>query len=139
MKPDNITIETVIEASIQKVWECYTRTEHVINWNFADPSWECPSAQNDLKVGGKFSYRMQAKDGSTGFDFEGEYIDVRDLNCIKYVMEDGRKVEIYFEKLDENTTHLTIDFDIEQINPAEMQRGGWQSILDNFKKYVEKL
>jgi uncharacterized protein YndB with AHSA1/START domain len=132
-----ITIETNIKATQQKVWDYYNEPKHIINWNFAHESWCCPSSENDLKVGGKFKNRMEAKDGSFGFDLEGTYDEVNELKDIKYHLGDGRKVETQFVDNGDSTT-LIQTFDPEANNPIEMQKGGWQAILDNFKKYVEE-
>ncbi|HLP79684.1 MAG TPA: SRPBCC family protein, partial [Acidobacteriota bacterium] len=131
-----ITVQTTINAPLARVWECYTVPKHVTAWNHASDDWHSPSAKNDLRVGGRFNYRMEAKDKSAGFDFEGTYSDVKKHQRIVYVMDDGRKVDTTF--LSTSTgTKLTIIFDAENENSIEMQKDGWQSILNNFKKYVE--
>jgi uncharacterized protein YndB with AHSA1/START domain len=134
---EKIKIDITILAPVKKVWDYYNDPEHIVKWNFAHESWECPSSENDLRVGGKFNNRMEAKDGSFGFDFVGIYDDVVENELIKYHMEDGRNVEIVFEKTDENTTKVKISFDPETQNSVEMQREGWYAILNNFHKYVE--
>jgi len=131
-----ITIETTIQASIDKVWECWTSPTHVINWNFASPDWCCPRATNDLRAGGKFIYRMESVDGKMGFDFEGTYVEIIDNEKISYHLEDGRLVEITFS-VDGNNVLLTESFEAEGTNSDEQQRAGWQAILENFKNYVE--
>ncbi|GLR16760.1 SRPBCC family protein [Portibacter lacus] len=131
-----ITIETIIDDDIKKIWLWYNEPEHITHWNFAGDDWHCPSAENDLRVGGKFKSRMEAKDGSFGFDFEGVYEDVVDQEKITYGLADGRKVTTTFEELDGKTKVTTV-FDAENENPMEMQKGGWQMILDRFKRYVE--
>lgn len=136
MNSDQIIVQSMINAEVQKVWENYTNPQHIIHWNFASDDWQCPWAKNDLKVGGKYSARMEAKDGSFGFEFEAIYDQVADQKLISYTMEDGRKASVAFESLG-SQTEVTIKFDAENQNPIEMQRGGWQAILDNFKKYVE--
>ncbi|TGK85849.1 activator of HSP90 ATPase [Leptospira bourretii] len=136
MKTEQITIQSTIQTNSKKVWDDYTKPEHIIHWNFASDDWQCPWAKNDLRVGGKYSARMEAKDGSFGFEFEATYDKVIDQKLISYTMEDGRRASVTFESL-ENQTQVTIVFDAEDQNPIEMQRGGWQAILDNFKKYVE--
>ncbi|MBK9096521.1 MAG: SRPBCC family protein [bacterium] len=136
MNKIKINIETLISADVKKVWDCWTKPEHVTKWNFASDDWHCPSAENDLKVGGKFKSRMEAKDGSFGFDFEGVYDEVVDHKKISYTMPDSRQVITNFVNLGDNIKVMTT-FDAENENPVEMQRAGWQSILDNFKKYVE--
>lgn len=129
-------ISATIPATIYSVWKAYNNPEDIQQWNFATPEWHCPSSENDLKVGGKFKNRMEAKDGSFGFDFEGEYTEVIAFEQISYVMSDGRKVDMYFKDNNDDTTTLNIYFEPELINPEEMQVEGWQAILDNFKAYV---
>jgi uncharacterized protein YndB with AHSA1/START domain len=133
---EQITIETQISETAGTVWEKYTHPEHITKWNFASDDWCCPYAHVDLKVGGKSVSRMEAKDGSFGFDFEVTYTKVIPLQLLQYVMEDGRTAEITFKEENGKTT-VTISFDPEDQNPVDMQRQGWQSILNNFKKYVE--
>ena len=131
-----ITLQNTENASINKVCDFWTLPEHITKWSFASPDWHTPYAENDVKQGGKFKSTMAAKDGSMSFDFEGEYTFVEPNKAIKYVMAHGRKVEIYFkETLD--GVEITESFDPETQNSEEMQRGGWQAILDNFKNYVE--
>lgn len=134
---EKITIKATVSADKQKVWDYYTKPEHITKWNFADPSWHCPTATNDLKVGGRYVARMEAKDGSFGFDFEAIYNEVTDGEKFTYTMTDNRVVEAIFKELG-NKTELTIIFDAESENPVDMQQQGWQSILDNFKKYTEQ-
>jgi len=132
-----ITVTTIVAAPISKVWEYWTTPEHICKWNNASGDWHTPRAENDLQPGGKFSYRMEAKDGSFGFDFNGVYDVVLLEKHIMYTMEDGRKVTINFiEK--EGSTEITESFDPENVNSQELQRTGWQAILDNFKKHVEE-
>ncbi|TGK82256.1 activator of HSP90 ATPase [Leptospira noumeaensis] len=136
MDSNQITVQSTISADNKKVWDYYTLPTHIIHWNFASDDWQCPWAKNDLTVGGKYSARMEAKDGSFGFEFEATYDKVIDQKLISYIMEDGRKASVSFEVLG-NQTQVTVTFDAENQNPIEMQRGGWQAILDNFKKYTE--
>lgn len=136
MKKIKVTIQAKISENIKKVWNYYTKPEHIIKWNFASDDWCCPSAENDLRPGGKIKLRMEAKDGSFGFDFEGVYDKVVYLNNISYTILDGRQVVIDFIKEDDKTK-VTIMFDAESQNPVEMQRDGWQAILNNFRKYTE--
>jgi uncharacterized protein YndB with AHSA1/START domain len=131
-----ITVETTVNAPTEKVWESFTKPEHITKWNFAADSWQCPSAQNDLRKGGNFTYRMEAKDGSFGFDFGGTYDDVQENERISYTLGDNRKADIQFIP-QVNQTRVIETFEAENQNPVEMQRGGWQAILDNFKKYTE--
>lgn len=133
---NKLSISSEINAPLKEVWEKWTGEEHIVNWNFASDDWHCPSVSNDLKVGGKFSNRMEAKDGSFGFDFEGEYTKVEDHKFIAYKLADDRAVEVSFEEKDDGVEVKSI-FDAEDQNPEEMQRVGWQAILNNFKKYVE--
>lgn len=133
-----ITVKTTINTPIQTVWECWTMPEHITKWNFASDDWECPKATNDLKTGGKFLSTMSAKDGSMSFDFEGVYTQVKKFEKIAYELVDGRKIEITFKEID-GGVEITETFDPENENPREMQQGGWQSILNNFKKHCEGL
>ncbi len=132
----SITIETNVKAPLEKVWNYWNEPTHITKWNSASPDWHTPRAQNDLRVGGKLQARMEAKDGSMGFDFEGTYDEVKTNNLIKYTIADGRKVKIAFVN-DGNTTKVTEIFETEGEFPIELQRGGWQAILNNFKKYTE--
>jgi uncharacterized protein YndB with AHSA1/START domain len=131
-----ITISATINAPVEKVWTYYTEPEHLMQWNFASDDWMCPSATNDLRVGGTFTSRMEAKDGSFGFDFGGTYSEVVPNERIVYSLSDARKIEVNFSETDGITTVTTV-FDAEKENPEEMQREGWQAILNNFKKHVE--
>ena len=133
-----ITVSTTIAAPIAKIWQCWTLPEHITKWNFASDDWHCPSATNNPKTGGKFSWRMEAKDNSFGFDFEGTYDEVIPMKLIAYKMTDGRRVEIRFSEADGAVSVLE-SFEPEGTNADEMQRAGWQAILDNFKKLVESL
>jgi uncharacterized protein YndB with AHSA1/START domain len=134
---EKITIEATVEASVGKVWDMYTEPQHITQWNHASDDWHSPHAVNDLRVGGTFNFRMEAKDGSEGFDFEGVYTDVVPKEKIAYEMGDGRKVDVMFKDLGE-MTQVTVTFDAETQNSLEVQRSGWQAILDNFKKYVDE-
>ena len=138
MKAPQITIETTVNTDIHTAWNCYTNPDHIIKWNFADHSWHCPSAENDLRVGGKMKSRMEAKDGSFGFDFEGIYDEVKKNEKIVYHLEDGRSVDITFEDKG-NSVLITTVFDPENESPVEMQQAGWQAILDNYKKHAESI
>lgn len=131
-----ITVETLVDIPVETVWEMWTRPDHIVNWNFASEDWECPRATNDLRVGKGFVWRMEAKDGSAGFDFCGTYDKIIPLQHLAYGMEDGRRVEVVFESIG-NTTKITESFDAEDLNSAELQRKGWQAILENFKQYAE--
>lgn len=131
-----ISINTTVQASTDKVWDCYTNPVHIIKWNFADPSWHCPSASNDLQIGGKYHARMEAIDGSFGFDLEATYSKLELGKHFIYVMPNGREVAVALSN-DNGATLLNIEFDGDGENPIEMQKSGWQAILNNFKKYVE--
>lgn len=132
-----ITIETTVNAPIEKVWDLWTKPEHITRWCQASDDWHAPSAENDLRTGGKFSTTMAAKDGSVSFDFGGVYDNVISNEVIDYTLGDGRKVSIRF-KQEEEGVHITESFEAETTHPEEMQRDGWQAILDNFKKYTEE-
>jgi uncharacterized protein YndB with AHSA1/START domain len=132
----NITIESTVNAPVEKVWKFWSAPEHITQWCAASDDWHTPRAENDLRTGGKFSSRMEAKDGSFGFDFGGEYDEVKTNELITYTIGDGRKVRIDFTQQG-NATKIVETFEAEEQNPIEMQRGGWQAILDNFKKYTE--
>ncbi|WP_373497374.1 SRPBCC family protein [Aquiflexum sp.] len=136
METKKITIHTTVSVNIQKAWEYYTQPEHITKWNFATDEWQCPYASNDLRVGGKYMARMEAKDGSFGFDFEGIYDEVIDSEKIIYTMSDGRQVTVSFESAD-SQTEVTVTFDAESTNDLEIQRQGWQAILENYKRYTE--
>jgi uncharacterized protein YndB with AHSA1/START domain len=131
-----ITIETTVNAQVNKVWAYWTEPQHIKQWCSASDDWHVPNAENDLRVGGSFTTRMEAKDGSFGFDFGGIYDAVTENEYIEYTLGDQRKVKINFTA-DGNSTKIVETFDAETQNPIEMQRGGWQSILDNFKNYTE--
>ena len=132
-----LTVEAIVHAPVEKVWTYWTEPGHIRKWNTASDDWHTPHAENDLKVGGKFVSRMEAKDGSFGFDFGGIYDEVRAKEFISYTLGDGRKVEITFIPQDNDTKVIEV-FDPETTNPIEMQQEGWQAILDNFKKYAEQ-
>lgn len=137
METTTITVQSTIHADKKKVWDYYTQPEHIIRWNFASDDWHCPRATNDLRVGGKYCARMEAKDGSVGFDFSTVYDEVTAQQKIAYTMEDDRKAVITFADKGGNTM-VTVTFDAEKENAVEMQKEGWQAILDNFKKYAEQ-
>lgn len=136
MNDKMIAIETIVQAPVEKAWEVYTKPEYITQWNHASDDWECPSAENDLRVGGTFSSRMRAKDGSFGFDFGGTYTEVREHELLAYTMGDDRKADVHFAPQD-GSTKVTVRFEAETENSAEMQRNGWQAILNNFKKCAE--
>lgn len=132
-----ITISATVNAEKQKVWNYYTIPKHITQWNFAINTWHCPSASNDLRVGGKYKARMEAKDGSFGFDFEAVYNEIILGEKLNYTMPDNRAVHVTFLTIDNNLTQVTVTFDVEGENPIELQQQGWQAILNNFKNYTE--
>ncbi len=131
-----ITVETTVHAPLDLVWRSWVTPADVTQWNFASDDWCCPQASSQVQVGGRFHYRMEAKEGSMGFGFEGEFILIEEGKRIDYKMDDGRQVSILFEEV-EGGIQVTESFDEENINPVELQQQGWQSILNNFKRYVE--
>ncbi|MGX5816694.1 SRPBCC family protein [Chitinophaga lutea] len=131
-----ITVETIVNQPVEKAWNIFNQPEHITQWCFASEDWHAPRAENDLRAGGKIKTRMEAKDGSFGFDFEGEYTNVKEHQTIDYVLGDGRKVHIVFTP-EGNTTKVTETFDPEDTHSEDMQRGGWQAILDNYRKYAD--
>ena len=136
MNNESITVKTNVNAPVKKVWRLWSQPEHITKWAAASDDWHTTKAENDLRTGGKFSSRMEAKDGSFGFDFGGVYDEVRENEYIEYTLGDGRKVTIDFTA-EGDKTGIVQTFDPESENPREMQQGGWQAILDNFKKYAE--
>ena len=136
VSPNSITIKIVVGLPVNRVWQLWTEPEHIVNWYTATPDWHTTNAENQLAEGGKFSWRMEAKDGSIGFDFTGRYDKVRPNEYIAFTLDDGRKVDITFSEDGDETTK-TQTFEPEQVHSRDMQRAGWQSILDNFKWYAE--
>ncbi len=132
----SITVQTTVHRPLETVWECWTNPADIQQWNNASEDWHTPSASNDLRVGGSFSYRMEARDGSFGFDFNGVYQTVEAHAEIEYSLEDGRIVRITFVQDGDNTI-VTETFEAESENSLELQQTGWQLILDNFKRHVE--
>jgi uncharacterized protein YndB with AHSA1/START domain len=135
MEHKKITVQAAISANKQKVWDYYTQAQHILNWNFADPSWHCPSASNDLKLGGSYLARMEARDGSFGFDFDAIYTEVNTGKDFTYEFG-GRHAHVSFKE-EKGLTEVSITFDPETENPIDLQKQGWQAILNNFKNYVE--
>ena len=131
-----ITVKTTIDRSIGEVWDYWTTPEHITKWNFATPEWHCPKAEHDLKVGGKLNYHMAAKNGSMAFDYTATFTRLEPNELMEYKLDDGRKVTISFSDIGDKTEVIET-FEVEDENSIEMQRQGWQAILDNFKKYVE--
>lgn len=136
MEKTIITIRTNIHAPVEKVWKLWTDPRHIVHWNNASDEWHTTKAENDLRAGGSFLFRMEAKDESAGFNFTGSYSKVELLRQIGYTLDDGRNVQIIFVPRG-NITTVTESFEAEQENPPELQKAGWKAILDNFKKYVE--
>jgi uncharacterized protein YndB with AHSA1/START domain len=132
----SLTVETTVNAPIQKVWDYWTKPEYITKWNAASDDWHTPWAENELKVGGKFKARMEARDGSFGFDFEGTYNDVQDQKYLEYTIADGRKVQVSFSSQAE-ATKVVETFEAEDTHSIEMQKEGWQAIMNNFMKYAE--
>ncbi len=133
-----ITIETLVNTSVEKIWEAWTKPEHVMQWNHASDDWHCPKATNDFRVGGKFSYTMASRDGKMSFDFEGIYTVVVLHKKISYRLGDERVVDVFFEKT-RDIVKVVETFDAENIHSVEQQKNGWQAILNNFKMYSEKI
>lgn len=131
-----ITVTAKVNAPVEKVWQYWTEPSHIVQWNNASSDWHSPWSKNDLRTGGEFLTRMEARDGSSGFDFGGVYNVVKPLREIAYTMGDGRKVHVAFEQSGDYTT-VTETFEAENEFSHELQKNGWQAILDNFKKYVE--
>ena len=131
-----LTVATTVDAAIEKVWDYFTMPAHIKRWNYASEDWQTINASSDLKEGGNFSYRMEAKDGSVGFDFFGIFDVITPNEYIEYTLGDGRKVSVKFT-VDNAKTHVREDFEAETTNAADVQKMGWQTILDNFKRYTE--
>ncbi|WP_178022160.1 SRPBCC family protein [uncultured Paenibacillus sp.] len=136
-QPTKVTVQAVIQAPIDKVWSYWTEPDHITKWNQASDDWHAPRAENDLRAGGTFLTRMEAKDGSMGFDFGGVYDEVKTHELISYTLGDGRRVEITFAAEGQGTK-VVETFDAESTHPVEFQQAGWQAIMDNFKKYAEE-
>lgn len=136
MNYHKITVEVNINKGIEKVWELWSLPEHIIYWNHASEDWQTVRAENDLRIGGRFFYRMEAKDGSMGFDCEANYTEVIHLKKLEYIGFGDRTVTIFFQSEGE-ITKITETFDAENENPVDIQKNGWQAILNNFKKYAE--
>ncbi len=135
MTATTITVRALINTTVEKVWNSWTGTDHIIKWNCPSPEWHTPKANHDLKPGGNFNYRMKARDGSFGFDFGGVFDQVEENKVLAYTLSDGRKVAIRFIRQG-NQTEIVQHFEAETENTVEMQQTGWQAILDNFKQYV---
>jgi uncharacterized protein YndB with AHSA1/START domain len=136
-KTKTITVKTTLNTSLEDVWNKFTQPEHIVNWNFASDDWHCPKAKNHLEAGQDFTFTMASKDGEMSFDFVGTYQEVVPLKKLVYQIADGRKVTVKFDVMN-NQVILTENFEPENIHSVALQRDGWQSILDNFKKYTEQ-
>jgi len=137
-KKQTITIQTTINEPVEKVWRCWTEPKHILKWNNASEDWHTVKAENDLRDGGRFLSRMEAKDGSFGFDFSGTYDEVKPYETIAYTLDDDRKVRINFTR-EGQKTNVVENFEAEGTNSIEMQKTGWQAIMDNFRKYTEEI
>lgn len=133
-----ITINITILKPIEKCWEYFYNPKHIVKWNFTTPKWHCPKATIDFREGGKFDYRLEYKDKSFGYNFAGTIDEIKEFEYVKSTMDDGRKIEVHFKKLDNNTTEIIEIFEPEIQISREMQRMGWYAILDRFHKYAEK-
>jgi uncharacterized protein YndB with AHSA1/START domain len=131
------TVTAFVEGKMEQVWDKWTNPQHIIHWNFASDDWCCPRASNDLVVGGKFNWRMESKDGSMGFDFEGVFTAIEPFKKIEYVLADERTIAVHFEEV-AGGIQVTEIVDPEHENPVEMQQAGWQAILNNFKRHAER-
>ncbi len=131
-----ITVKTAVKAGVNKVWDAWNDPADIVQWNAASADWHTTRSTVDLREGGKFLSRMEAKDGSAGFDFEGTYTRIVPRKIIEYRMSDGREVQVEFTVHD-GSVLVSTTFDAETENPPEVQRAGWQAILDNFGRYVE--
>jgi uncharacterized protein YndB with AHSA1/START domain len=134
---NEIIVSVEAECGLGRAWDCWTRPDRIVLWNHASEDWRCPSAVNDLRVGGAFSYRMEAADGSAGFDFGGIYTEIEERRLIAFELGDGRKARVAFEEKG-GRTRVVETFEAEGTNSPELQRKGWQAILDNFKKVAER-
>ena len=134
----DISIETTVNASLAEVWSAWTTPDHIKKWNFASDDWHCPKARIDLQVGGTFSYRMEAKDRSAGFDFEGTFTSIQTSESIEYALADDRNVRVLFSETEQGI-RVVETFEADDEFSAEYQKQGWQAILTNFKNYVESM
>lgn len=132
-----VTVQTTVHAPVEKVWDLWTQPEHITHWNFASDDWHAPRAENDLQPGGQFNYRMEAKDGSAGFDFRSAYTAVNEHKNLEFTLDDGRRVQVHFSEVD-GGTFVMENFEADNAQPVELQKKGWQAILDNFKNHMER-
>ena len=135
---NKITIKALVNAPIETVWQAYNAPEDIVQWNTASADWHTVNSSNDLWVGGQFSHRMEAKDGSMGFDFAGTYTEIVPFKKIVYEFG-GRMAEVHFQALESGAICMQISFDPEKEFPLEQQQAGWQAILDSFANYVEQM
>ena len=133
----SITVENIIQAPVSTLWELWTQPAHITQWNHATEDWHSPYVENEVRPGGRFLFRMAAKDGSFSFDFTGTYGLVQVHKFLEYTLDDGRKVNVTFTPIESGTRVVEL-FEAEDVHSLEQQQGGWQSILDNFKKYAEQ-
>jgi hypothetical protein len=138
MQVEIVKVQALVAADVSKAWNCYVAPEHIVHWNFASDDWQCPWAENDMRIGGMYKARMEAKDGSFGFEFEAVYTDIVEHTSFSYTMPDGRRVWVDLTP-QESDTLVEVAFDAETQNPVDLQRQGWQAILSNYKKYTESL
>jgi uncharacterized protein YndB with AHSA1/START domain len=132
-----VTVVALVRAPVEQVWAHYTTPDHITQWNHASDDWHTPRAENDARPGGKFLYRMEARDGSLGFDFTGTYKRVETNKSLAYALDDGRRVEVTLTEDEASGTRIEVEFEPDSANSIELQRTGWQAILDSFKAYVE--
>lgn len=137
MKSNAISIGVSVRSSLDSAWECWTKPEHITQWNFANSEWKCPFAVNELRVGGEFCWRMESKDGSMGFNYSGTYDQIVPHHFVEKTLDDGRKVQVKFSE--ENDLIVVREIFEPDENDQDLQRKGWQAILENFKKYVESI
>jgi uncharacterized protein YndB with AHSA1/START domain len=137
MQHNPIKVKALVDAPLSQVWNKWTNPQDVMEWNNASDDWHTPFARNDLRIGGKFLYRMESRDGQNGFDFSGVYREVVPEQSIAYTLDDGRSASVQFA-VQGPAILVTEMFDPEKETPIELQRAGWQAILDNFKRHVEK-
>lgn len=135
----SVTVQQTIEMPLKICWHVWNHPDHIVNWYSASPDWHTPKASNEVVPGGEFCYRLAARDGSMAFDYRGSYAEVVVQEKLTFHLEDGRKVTVTFEKLDDVQTQITENFEPESINSIDIQRSGWQAILDHFKSYCEGL
>ncbi len=134
---ETLTVETAVSVPQAKAWEYWTDETHITKWNMASPDWECPKAENHVESGGRFKFLMQAKDGSSSFEFKGQYAIVIPMSLLSYTIDDGRSVTVHFEPIDASKTKIIEHFEAEKVHSLAEQKSGWSAILENFKKYVE--